>query len=601
MTTLLKLEDAYKGYGHRNLLDGTDAEFSDDHKVGLIGRNGSGKSTLIRVLLGEEELDKGQVTRHPRLRLGYLRQHDPFHDGESVIDFLMRDSGQPDWRCGEVAAQFEIKGPYLEGPVQKFSGGWQTRVKLTALLLHDPNLLLLDEPTNFLDLRTQLLLEEFLKGFRGGCVIVSHDRAFLDATCDHTLSIARGKLKLYPGNVDAFLTFEKEQREHDERSNAIILAKRRQLETFIAKNKSHANTAVQAKSKEKILEKLNVKVFDRAEKTVRMRVPLVEERSGAALRCTNLRIGYPEHTVASNVHVEIVHGNRVAVVGDNGQGKTTFLRTVAGSLEPLDGSMQWGFGCDIGCYAQHVYVSLPEHYTVREYLSAEATSDATVQTILDMAGSFLFRGDDVDKEISVLSGGERARLCMAGLLLGKHTVLILDEPGNHLDVETVESLAEALNRYRGTVIFTSHDRSFLERMATAVIEVRDGSVTNYPNDYPSYLYRVKKEIEAGARDSSKRRAPAAVAEETEQNKAERKARNRRLFELRTQLQSVERQMTKYTEKKKQLEEQLHTVTDAAETDRLKEEHIALVEKLAGIEERWLALQQEQEKENKAGE
>ena len=249
MAIVLKIEDAYKGYGERDLLEGAEAEFCDDRKIGLIGRNGAGKSTLIRLLLGEEELDKGEIIRHPKLRLGYLRQHDPFEDSESVLDFLMRDSGQPDWKCGEVAGQFEIKGPQLEGPVRKLSGGWQTRVKLAALLLHEPNLLMLDEPTNFLDLRTQLLLEEFLKEFRGGCVIVSHDRAFLNATCDHTLSLTRGKLTLYPGNVTSFLTYEQEQREHDERANAAILVKRKQLETFIAKNKVGANTASQAQSK----------------------------------------------------------------------------------------------------------------------------------------------------------------------------------------------------------------------------------------------------------------------------------------------------------------------------------------------------------------
>jgi len=603
MTTLLKIEDAQKRYGEQSLLDGAEAEFTDDHKYGLIGRNGAGKSTLMRVLLGEEELDKGQVIFHPRLRLGYLRQHDPFLDGESVLEFLMRDTNQPDWKCGAVAGQFEIKAPVLEGPVKSLSGGWQTRVKLTALLLHEPNLLLLDEPTNFLDLRTQLLLEDFLKDFRGGCIIVSHDRTFLNATCDHTVSLSRGKLTQYPGQVDAFLAYEQEQREHDERSNAIIQSKREQLETFIAKNRSHANTAVQAKSKEKLLERLNstVKVIARAEKTVRMKVPNVDPRSGPALRCTDMSIGYSGQTevpriIANNINVEIIHGTRVAVVGDNGQGKTTFLRTVAGSLESLQGTMRWSFGCDIGCYAQHVYTSLPDHYTVREYLSAEATADATQQTVLDMAGSFLFRGDDVDKPISVLSGGERARLCMAGLLLGKHTVLILDEPGNHLDVETVESLAEALNRYRGTVIFTSHDRSFLERMATSVIEVREGSVTNYAGDYPAYLYRVRKEIEEGAR--GKASAKADVVEETEQRKAERKARNRRLFDLRTQMQSVERQMAKYTEKKKSIETQLLTLTDPQQTARLKEEHIGVVDKLAGIEERWLEIEQQQAKEEK---
>ena len=603
MTTLLKLEDAHKHYGLQVLLDGAEVEFSDDHKVGLIGRNGAGKSTLIRVLLGDEELDKGTVTYHPRLRLGYLRQHDPFLDGETVLEFLMRDSAQPDWKCGAMAGQFEIKGPALEGPVKALSGGWQTRVKLTALLLHEPNLLLLDEPTNFLDLRTQLLLEDFLKDFRGGAVVVSHDRTFLNDVCDHTVSLSRGKLTLYPGNVDAFIAFEAEQRVITERSNAVIKGKIEQLEIFVAKKKAHAGTASQAKSKQMQVDRLHLELQDieRAEKTVRMKVPVVEPRSGPALRCVDLEIGYPDRVVASKINVEIEHGTRVAVVGDNGQGKTTFLRTVAGSLDALQGNLKWSFGCDIGCYAQHVYTTLPEHYTVREYLSAQATKEATQQTVLDMAGSFLFRGDDVDKEISVLSGGERARLCMAGLLLGKHTVLILDEPGNHLDVETVESLADALTRYRGTVIFTTHDRTLMERMASSVIEVRDGCVTNYAGDYASYLYRVTKEVEEGHRGqtTSKSSPKAASAEETEDAKAERKARNRHLFDLRTQLQSVERQMNKYTEKKKEVETQLSSA-NPQQSKQLREEHIALVEKLAGIEERWLSLQQQQEKEEKSG-
>ena len=191
MAVLLQIKNAQKSYGDQVLLDGAEATITDDVKVGFVGRNGAGKSTLLRVLLGEEELDRGEVIRHPKLRLGYLRQHDPFLPGETSLEFLMRDSGQPDWKCGEVAAQFELKGVYLDGPLAKLSGGWQTRVKLAALLLHEPNLLLLDEPTNFLDLRTQILLEHFLRNFPEACLIVSHDRAFLGATCSHTLDLAR--------------------------------------------------------------------------------------------------------------------------------------------------------------------------------------------------------------------------------------------------------------------------------------------------------------------------------------------------------------------------------------------------------------------------
>src|SRR5438552_7278355 len=207
MANLIQSTKAGKRYGDPVLLDHAEATLSDNVKVGFIGRNGAGKSTLLRVLLGEEELDSGEVIRHPSLRLGYLRQHDPFLAGETTLAFLMRDSGEPDWKCGEVAGQFELKGAYLDGPIAKLSGGWQTRVKLAALLLHEPNLLLLDEPTNFLDLRTQILLEHFLRGHDGGCLIVSHDRTFLNATCDHTLALSRGNLTSFPGKVDAYLEF----------------------------------------------------------------------------------------------------------------------------------------------------------------------------------------------------------------------------------------------------------------------------------------------------------------------------------------------------------------------------------------------------------
>src|SRR3954471_8023303 len=240
MASLLQITKAFKSYGDQILLDGAEATLSDNVKVGFIGRNGAGKSTLLRVILGEEELDSGEILRHPGLRLGYLRQHDPFLPGETALAFLMRDSGEPDWKCGEVAGQFELKGSYLDGPLANLSGGWQTRVKLSALLLHEPNLLLLDEPTNFLDLRTQILLEHFLQSHRSACLVVSHDRAFLASTCEHTLDLARGKLTSFPGKVDAYLEYQQEKREHEGRANEAILAKRRHLEEFIAKNKARA-------------------------------------------------------------------------------------------------------------------------------------------------------------------------------------------------------------------------------------------------------------------------------------------------------------------------------------------------------------------------
>ena len=417
MTVLLEIKNASKRYGDQVLLDGASATITDDGRVGFIGRNGAGKSTLLRVILGDEELDSGEIVRHPRLRLGYLRQHDPFLPGESSLDFLMRDSGQPDWKCGEVAGEFEIKGAMLTGPVAALSGGWQTRVKLAALLLHEPNLLLLDEPTNFLDLRTQILLEHFLRGYREACLIVSHDRAFLGATCDQTLDLTSGKLTVYPGRVDAFLEYQREKAAHVERTNAAVLTKRRQLEDFIARNKARASTASRAKSKSKQLERLEVEDVVAESPTAAIQCPAVAARRGPAVRCRDLGVGYPDHTVARGIDLEIVHGARAAIVGDNGQGKTTFLRSLVGSLQPVAGDVKWGHGCEIGTYAQHVYTSIAEDQTVLQHLERAAAIGTKQQRILDLAGAMLFRGKAVEKRVKVLSGGERARLCLAGLLM----------------------------------------------------------------------------------------------------------------------------------------------------------------------------------------
>ncbi len=599
MAVLMQIRNAHKHYGEQVLLDGADATISDDTKVGFIGRNGAGKSTLLRILLGEEELDSGEVMRHPNLQVGYLRQHDPFLPGESAHDFLIRDSGQPEWKCGEVAGEFELKGDYLNGPVSRLSGGWQTRVKLAALLLHEPNLLLLDEPTNFLDLRTQILLEHFLRHFKQACLIVSHDRAFLGATCSHTLDLTRGKLTMFPGKIDAYLNYQREQQEHLVRSNAAIMAKRKDLEVFIAKNKARASTATQARSKTKQLERLELSDIAVDEPTACIRAPLVEPRGGAAFRCRDLAIGYGERQVATGITLEIDHGDRAAIVGDNGQGKTTFLRTVVDSLKPLAGETRWGHGCQIGTYAQHVYTSLPDKQTVLEYLELNAAKFTKPQTILDIAGAMLFRGVAIQKPISVLSGGERARLCLAGLLLSNHNILVLDEPGNHLDVDTVEALAQALTDYKGTVIFTTHDRHFMKRVATCVIEVRDGHVTNYGGGYDAYLYAVNKEIDDGEREqqaAKMSKAPAELAKSTPAKSPGVTARAARRDEraVRKELSTIEKTIARLDDQKKQANNLLMNCSDAKEAMRLHEEVTALTTQLDAAEQRWCELQAEME-------
>ncbi len=594
MPVVLQLIDTHKRYGPQALLDGASCALADDQKVGLIGRNGAGKSTLCRVLLGDEELDAGEVVLGRQLRLGYLRQHDPFLPGESVREFLMRDSGQPDWRCGEVAWQFQFPDAVLDRPVKELSGGWQTRAKLAALLLHDPNMLILDEPTNFLDLRTQMLLEWFLRDFRGGCLIVSHDREFLMKTCTHTLELSRGQLTMYPGKVDAYLANLEERREHDRRVNATTLSKRRQLETFIAKNRARASTASQAKNKGKQLERLQLIDIEGPESEVRFRFPDIEPRQGVALRARELSIGYPDHTVARDAHLEVDHGSRVGVVGDNGQGKTTYLRTICGSLQPLAGEVTWGFGCQVGVYAQHVYGTLPEQKSVLEYLEYQAATGTNTQQIKDVAGSLLFSGEMIEKKIRVLSGGERARLVLAGLLLQKHNVLVLDEPGNHLDVESVEALANALEQFPGTVVFTSHDRHFMHRVATQVIEVRAGRVASYPGSYDEYVYRVQTEIDTGLRAPHAVSPHAGTPPAPTDGAIDRKARARADRDAQKKLKAVERKISKLDEEKRNVGDKLLTATSTAEAQRLHAELAARTAELAQLENDWLELSSEME-------
>ena len=503
----------------------------------------------------------------------------------------MRDSGEPDWKCGEVAGQFELKGAYLDGPIAKLSGGWQTRVKLAALLLHEPNLLLLDEPTNFLDLRTQILLEHFLQSHRSACLIVSHDRAFLGATCDHTLDLSRGKLTTFPGKVDAFLEFQREKREHEERSNETILAKRRHLEDFIARNKARASTATLAKSKAKQLERLELTEIASDEPTASIRAPRVEPRKGPALRCRDLAIGYPERQIAADVQLEIDHGSRAAVVGDNGQGKTTFLRTVVDSLKPLAGEVRWGYGCQIGVYAQHVYTSLPEKPD-RAGLPAAAGRPRQEGSGDSRSGRRLAVPEGARQEADLRAVRRRARPALSGGAAA--------ERSQRADPRRAGQPSR--RRYRrgagrgpagvqGTVIFTSHDRHFTKRVATCIVEVRDGRVTNYSGQYEAYLYKVNKEIEAGERELATARAklPPAVAKPA---KVASRPRRGTSVMLRKEIKTLEQTIAQLDEQKRALNAQLLESTDAAEALRLHNEVAALTAQLAEAEERWCQLQEE---------
>ena len=544
---LIQLRNIHKSFGPQVIFDDVSATFSAGDRLGVIGRNGSGKTTLCKLILDDEEADAGQVVRSPRLRLSYLEQQDPYEAGETVLAFLMRYTGKEDWRCGKIAGRFQLKSEVLETQISDLPGGFQTRVKLAAMLLGDPNFIILDEPTNYLDLKTLILLERFLADFSGGYVIVSHDREFLKRTCDQTLEAGLGRLVRFSGDVESFLQYKAERREQDERYNKNVEAKKKHLQEFVARYRVRSATASRAQSKLKQIDRLKTIGIEHSAATARIRLPEVAEKKGLALRCSGLAVGYPERVVARDIHFEIERGQHVAVLGDNGQGKTTFLRTIASSLSPLDGEFSWGHGLDPGYYAQHVYASLPSELDVYTYLKQTASKDVLHQEILDMAGSFLFRGDEVRKSISVLSGGERARVCLAGLLLSKKSVLLLDEPTNHLDFETVEALGNALRKFRGTLFFITHDRTFVQLVGTSIVDVKDGAVTLYPADYGTYVYRTEREVDEDpdtTPESPKKPRPGRGPERGPSGNQLRKERRARLLVLKREVREFETRLVR---------------------------------------------------------
>ncbi len=493
MATLLQIVDVKKSYAGVPVLAGADLVVSERQKIGLIGRNGAGKSTLLRLVMGTEMADEGEVVRFPQLRIGYLEQLSAPIEGETVASFLARQSGQPDWACAKAAGGFGIKGAKLAGRFDALSNGWQMRAKLAALLLNDPNLLLLDEPTNYLDLSTLLLLETFLKKWRQAFIVVSHDREFLSNVCNETAEVERGKVTFFPGPIGPYFEQKERQLETLQRFNKNVEAERRHLQRFI--DRFSASKATQAQSKMKALAKLETVEIAGPLNVARIRIKPVEPKDGTALWVTNLDVGYDAAApVISSADFEVRRGERLAIVGENGSGKSTLLKTFTGELTPLSGRFKWHPHLSIGVYAPHRLAELDPQQLVRGYLWSCATPGTMDEQILRAASDMLFRNDDLDKRLGSLSGGERARLCLAGLFLGGHQVLILDEPTNHLDVETSESLGNALTEWGGTLLFVSHDRTFVNLLASAVLEVKDGHVGRFPGTYEEYVWSLRQDL-----------------------------------------------------------------------------------------------------------
>lgn len=513
MTTLIQLQNGYKSFGKKDLFTGASFAVNSDEHIGVIGPNGAGKTTLFKILTGQEELDSGDVIRANSLRLGYLAQYDNWKDGQTVSEYLSQDEiSLPLWKLKTLSVSLGISPEMFERPIQDLSGGYRMRCKLLYLIGQEPNLMLLDEPTNYLDLETTLVLEKFLQSYEGAFLLISHDREFLRRTTDHIVEVESGEITKYNGNIDDYFEQKTLLRTQLEAQAASQQKKREQVLEFVSRFGAKASKAKQAQSRLKSLNKMEKIELKDLPVEASIRIPPPSHAGKIILSVQSSDLGYGDKVILKNVNYILNNGDHIAVVGLNGAGKSTFLKTLAQVISPVKGKVELGYQASIGYYAQHVAENLDHSKTVLEEIQSKAHESVIEQDALNMAGSLLFSGDDVRKKISMLSGGEKSRVALGQILLQKSPCLILDEPTNHLDFQTVEALTQALVNYSGTVVVVSHDRSFIKRVGSKILEVNNGEVHLYPGTYEEYVWSLEQGI------LSERQSPDKNTKESTQNK-----------------------------------------------------------------------------------
>jgi ATP-binding cassette, subfamily F, member 3 len=530
---VIQLSDLTKSFGDRTLLEHVTWQIGDGDRVGLCGPNGAGKTTLLKMLAGLDEPDSGAIVRPADLTIGYLPQDGLSHSGRSVFEeassafqplldikaemhdiehrlgdasvaeaeheamlsryaelqdrFRLSDGYNMDLRIATVLRGLGFSPEDAERPCETFSGGWQMRIALAKLLLGRPNLLLLDEPTNHLDLEARNWLEEYLSAYPYAVIVVSHDRYFLDTVVTRITDLNLRKLTDYVGNYSKYVD------QRDAMLERLRQAKRDQdeevarVKMFIDRFRYQATKAAQVQSRIKLLEKVVPIEVPPERKRIHFTFPKCSKSGRTVFEVKHARKAYGDLTVFTDVNLHIERGDRIALVGPNGAGKSTLMRLLSGEEPPDGGTRTPGHQVVMEYFAQDEAVRLDPGLTVYETLAAGSPNDM-VPAIRNILGGFLFSGDDVYKKAAVLSGGERTRLAVARMLLQPSNTLLLDEPTNHLDLDSKDVLLEALEDYGGTLIFVSHDRYFVEKLATKIIEIGHGQAVVYPGTYAEFLW-----------------------------------------------------------------------------------------------------------------
>ncbi|PKM91294.1 ABC transporter [Candidatus Falkowbacteria bacterium HGW-Falkowbacteria-1] len=496
MSILLQVKDLKKEYSGQIIFSGLSFAVSEKQKIGVVGVNGAGKSTLFRIISGEESSDSGEMIINKKADIGYLKQKDDWFEDESGLEYLIRQADCPDWQAKKMASRFELDDKKLSLLAKELSGGWRIRLRLCGMLIKGPNLLLLDEPSNYLDLNTLILLENYLNSYNGSFLIISHDREFLKNVCSETIEISKNGCYYYPGNIDNYLTFKKQKLATTIKANKNLEKQQEHWQEFVDRFRYKDSKAKQAQALIKKIAKIekNRVIIERKASISRIIIPAIKNKKNFSLRIDNLSIGYKGKKIVSNIDFICRFGEKLAILGLNGQGKTTLIRTLAGCLEVVEGSFQFARNSSVAYHGQEEMELMNDREQAGDFLRRLASPDIKLESILKMAGDFLFKEEELKKPISVLSGGEKSRLLLAGLLLSRPSILILDEPTCHLDFETTEALGQALKKWDGMVLFASHDRAFSKLVSTGIIEIKDKKAKRLHNDYDDYVNKLKKDL-----------------------------------------------------------------------------------------------------------
>jgi len=641
---VLQVNQLYKSFIADEILSGVKLEVQHRDRVALVGRNGAGKSTLLKIIAGQMSYDSGDIIIPKGIQIGYLEQHAGLNSTLSIWDEMMtifeqlitqeqairsleqqmadpavyenptlyakimseydhlqhnfKDAGgyqyESDTRSVLHGMQFYPND--YEKPISSLSGGQRTRLALAKLLLSKPDLLILDEPTNHLDIDTLSWLESYLKGYEGAILIVSHDRYFLDQVVSIVYEVSRHRVTKYNGNYSAYLDEKAKNYERDLKLYERQQDEKAKLEEFIQKNIARASTTKMAQSRRKMLERTEwMESPDGDEKSASFGFTIERQSGNDVLSIDDLAIGYRDKKISSGITLRTFREDRIALVGPNGVGKSTLLKTIVKDLLPLSGEIRYGTNVQIGYYDQE-QAKLSSNKSVLKELWDEwpLMNEKDIRTVL---GRFLFSGDDVDKIVSSLSGGEKARLALAKLMMQKANFLILDEPTNHLDLDSKEILENALIDYPGTLLFVSHDRYFINRITTKVIELSGDGSFEYLGDYDYYLEKKQELLEiAQMKAAAQPQVQADVSEKISTSKIDKEAKKRER-QIRRTLEELEEKMQQVNLEIARLEEALcdpEIFTDHEKITQLQEELSTAKEQYEVFEMEWLELSEELE-------